>query len=172
MTDGSGILRTLGGVTHETNHPLVSDARVRAAGVIFSTAAQLERTLSQCLVSECGLPHTWFEVLLRLDAADDRQLTPGQLADAMVLTSGGMTRLIDRICDAGLVERRPSTTDRRSSRLRLTSAGDRRLLEAAALHARNVQEHLFDVLGEQQTTRLLALLVALRDSDGRRATLT
>ncbi len=168
MTDGSGILRTLSNVSRETNHPLVSDARVRAAGVIFSTAAQLERTLSQRLVSECGLPHTWFEVLLRLDAAEDRQLTPGQLADAMVLTSGGVTRLVDRICDAGLVERRPSTTDRRSSQLCLTSAGDRRLVDAAALHARNVQEQLFDVLGEQQTTRLLELLLALRDSDAQR----
>ncbi len=138
--------------------PRVSDERVRAAGVLFSTPARLERALDQRLQAEAGIPHTWFEVLLRLDQAPDNTLSPGDLAHAMVLTTGGITRLVDRLTDAGLVHRRASEDDRRRVLLQITPRGAETLQTAVAVHTDYIQRHLFDVLGPRKVDELVRLL--------------
>jgi len=139
----------------------VRDDRVASIGVLFSTAARLERALGKSLESECGMSHVWFEVLLRLDQAPLSTMTPTQLTEAMVLTSGGVTRLIDRMSEEGLVDRRASATDRRSTRVSLTALGRRRLVAAAEVHAQNVQTMFTDPLGPHRLTALLDALASL-----------
>jgi len=141
--------------------PVVRDDRIAAIGVLFSTAARLERALGKSLERECGMSHVWFEVLLRLDQAPFSTMTPTQLTEAMVLTSGGVTRLIDRMSEEGLVDRKASASDRRSTQVSLTPLGRRRLIAAAKVHARNVQTMFTDPLGPRRLTALLDALVAL-----------
>lgn len=138
--------------------PQISDERVRAAGVLFSTTARLERALDQRLQAEAGIPHTWFEVLLRLDQAPDNILSPGDLAHAMVLTTGGITRLVDRLTEAGLVRRSASEEDRRRILLQITPHGAQTLQAATAVHTDHIQHHLFDILGPKKVDQLIHLL--------------
>lgn len=145
-------------VSAHRSSPRVSDERVRAAGVLFSTTARLERGLDQRLQAEAGIPHTWFEVLLRLDQAPDNILSPGDLAREMVLTTGGITRLVDRLADAGLVRRSASEEDRRRILLQITPHGAETLQAAAAVHTDHIQRHLFDILGPRKVDELVHLL--------------
>ena len=100
----------------------------------------LDRRLGASLEASCGIPMTWFEVLLRLARAEDDQLTMGALAEQVALTSGGVTRLLDRMVRAGYVERRQCPTDRRIVYAALTPAGRGKVEEAAAVHARDLEE--------------------------------
>jgi len=83
-------------------------------------------------------------VLLLLARADDRQLRMSELADRLVLSRSGVTRLVDRLEANALVERASCDTDRRGSWATLTKAGHDRLRRAAPTHLRGVGEHFLD----------------------------
>jgi DNA-binding MarR family transcriptional regulator len=65
----------------------------------------------------------WFEVLATLDRASEQRLKMGELAEALVITRGGLTKLVDRLIKAGLLERTFCETDRRVSYATLLPAG-------------------------------------------------
>src|SRR3954467_15511927 len=68
-------------------------------------------------------PLPWFEVLATLDRAPEQRLKMGELAEALVITRGGLTKLVDRLVKAGLLERTFCETDRRVSYATLLPAG-------------------------------------------------
>jgi len=74
-------------------------------------------------------PLPWFEVLATLDRAPEQRLKMGDLAEALVITRGGLTKLVDRLIKAGLLERTFCETDRRVSYATLLPAGDELLEE-------------------------------------------
>ena len=117
--------------------------------------------LGRSLEQRCGIPHTWFEVLLRIARADGGRVSMGQLAQQVALTSGGVTRLVDRMIAAGYVERVPCPSDRRVQFAALTEQGQAKLEEAAEVHAANLQR-AFDSFGEQDLRMLDGLLDRLR----------
>ena len=102
-------------------------------------------------------------MLLRLARADggQLQLSMGALAEEVALTTGGITRLLDRMIGAGLVERRPCPTDRRVAFAALTPAGRTKIEEAAAIHAADLQE-IFAVFSPKERRTLDELLDRLR----------
>ena len=69
-----------------------------------------DRRLGADLEARCGIPLVWFEVLAGLGQEEDEQLTMGVLADRVGLTTGGVTRLVDRMEAVGYVERIASPT--------------------------------------------------------------
>ena len=73
-------------------------------------------------------PLAWFDVLATIAEADGR-MKMGELAEALVITRGGLTKLVDRLVKAGLVERTFCETDRRVSYATLLSAGEELLGE-------------------------------------------
>jgi DNA-binding MarR family transcriptional regulator len=113
--------------------------------------------------AETGLPHVWFEVLIRLARSEGGQLTMGTLAGQIALTTSGITRLIDRIQAAGYVERRPCPTDRRVSYAAITDSGHRVLSGAAVAHARNLRD-TFSSFSDADLATLDGLLDRLRRS--------
>jgi DNA-binding MarR family transcriptional regulator len=121
----------------------------------------LDRRLGASLEASCGIPMPWFEVLLRLARAEDDQLTMGALAEQVALTTGGITRLLDRMVTAGYVERRQCPTDRRIVYATLTPAGREKVEEAAAVHARDL-EQVFASFAPHERRLLDALLDRLR----------
>ena len=68
-------------------------------------------------------PLPWFEVLATLADAQEERMKMGDLAEALVITRGGLTELVDRLIKAGLLERTFCGTDRRVSYATLTAAG-------------------------------------------------
>ena len=118
----------------------VDEPLITSWGRVVEAYSFLDRRLGASLEVSCGIPMAWFEVLLRLARAEDDQLTMGALAEQVALTSGGVTRLLDRMVRAGYVERRQCPTDRRIVYAALTPAGRGKVEEAAAVHARDLEE--------------------------------
>jgi MarR family transcriptional regulator, 2-MHQ and catechol-resistance regulon repressor len=137
------------------------DALITTFGRLVEVQGRLERRLGADLETRVGLPHAWFEVLVRLSRSEAAQLTMGALAEQVTLTTGGVTRLVDRMEAAGLVERLPCRTDRRVSYVGMTEAGRAKLEEAAEVHAANLRT-VFDGFSAQDRKTLDALLDRLR----------
>ena len=120
--------------------------------------AALTRALSAQLEQEHGLTISDYEVLLRLAQAPGRRLKRVELAESVVLTPSGITRLLDGLETAGLVDRAPCAADRRVIYAVLTDEGERRLRAAAADHLAAVDATLSSCLDEAETARLAELL--------------
>jgi MarR family 2-MHQ and catechol resistance regulon transcriptional repressor len=112
---------------------------VTTFGRLVETYGALEHRLDDALERDSGIPLTWFEVMLRIARSGDG-LTMSALADQIAVTSGGVTRLVDRMIGAGLVERVRCPTDRRVSYAALTPAGRRKFDEAAKAHVRHLED--------------------------------
>jgi len=90
---------------------------------ITQTHAAVTGRLQEALTAAELPPLPWFEVLATLDRAPEQRLKMGELADALVITRGGLTKLVDRLIKAGLLERTFCETDRRVSYATLLPAG-------------------------------------------------
>jgi DNA-binding MarR family transcriptional regulator len=137
------------------------DALITTFGRLVEVQGRLERRLGADLAARCGLPHAWFEVLVRLARSDNGQLTMGALAEQVTLTTGGVTRLVDRMDAAGYVERLPCPTDRRVAYAAITRAGRKKLAEASEVHGANLRR-VFAEFSDRELTVLDRLLDRLR----------
>ncbi len=137
------------------------DERVVLFGLLAETNARLSRDLATALEAECGLPLAWFDVLLRLRRAEEGRLKMSQMADAIVHSTGGTTRLVDRLEEAGLVVRQNCPNDRRAVYVAITPAGDARLDEALAVHLGFLDRQLAARLSGDERAALRGLLAKL-----------
>lgn len=123
--------------------------------------SEIIRRLDEELEREHGLPLSSYEVLLQLADAPDSSLRMGQLAEHLFLSRSGLTRLIDRLAKAGLVERVICESDRRGSYARLTAEGRRRFDAARPTHLRGVREHFLSRLDTGEMDALAAVWAKL-----------
>lgn len=137
---------------HEKVHP--DDPRLAAWAVFLRAHACVTRELERELQAEQDLSLADYEVLLQLAVAERRQLRMSDLADRLVLSRSGATRLVDRLEGAGLVQRTSCATDRRGLWALLTDAGHRRLLRAAPIHMRGVGRHFLDRIPARELEQL------------------
>lgn len=131
-------------------------------GRLVEVYSTLERRLGRSLQQQCDIPHSWFEVLLRISRSDG-QLAMSALAEQVALSTGGVTRIFDRIVAAGYAERVPCATDRRIVYAALTAAGQGKLAEAAKVHEANLRE-FFGSFSAAERRELDDLLDKLRVS--------
>lgn len=128
----------------------------------FLTAhARINRELERELEAGAGLPLAWYDVLLQLAEAPDRRLRMADLADAVLLSRSGLTRLVDRLEQAGLVRRERSADDLRGTFTVLTAAGVHRLRETVPLHLSGIRAHFLDRLDDDRLRELDAVLACL-----------
>ena len=104
------------------------------------THSSLVRLLDAGLVAEHRLPLTEYDVLAQLNRADQGQLRMSDLAQRVLLSPSGISRLVDRLVDEALVERRPCGTDGRTVYATITERGRSRLREAQATHLEGVRQ--------------------------------
>lgn len=140
----------------------VGDPRAHAYRVFFELGRDLFEVLSAELVAECQLNITWYDVLVHLDESPTDRMRMTDLAESVVITRGGLTKLIDRMAEAGLVERTPSLTDRRATDIAVTLEGARRFEAAAIVHRRGIAEHFMKHIGEEEAVALIAALTRVR----------
>ena len=129
-----------------TAEQAASDPLVLAFGRLQGAANRLEYVLGRAIEKECGISHVMFEVLLILGRAKGAGMSMGAIAQERVLTTGGVTRLVDRMEAAGLVSRDENPQDRRGRLVGLTPHGAETVVRAARLHVVNVQRFLLDPL--------------------------
>lgn len=129
-----------------TARQAANDELVLAFGRLLGAANRLEYILGRALEAECGVSHLTFEVLLILGRAGHPGLSMRAIAQEQVLTTGGATRLVDRMESAGLVERSEDPDDRRGRLVRLTAHGEKVTVAATRMHVRNIERYLVGAL--------------------------
>jgi DNA-binding MarR family transcriptional regulator len=134
------------------------DPRLAAWQTFLRAHAHVVRALERELSDDQGLALTDYDVLVQLSAAEHRRLRMSELADRLLLSRSGVTRLIDRLVAEGLVERVTCDTDRRGQWAALTDAGYERLRRASPTHLRGVAAHFLDRLSAEDLAALERML--------------
>ncbi len=101
----------------------VRTAHGEAWGVLTRAHAAVVGRLQEALAAADFPPLPWYEVLATISEAPEERMKMGDLAEALVITRGGLTKLVDRLVKAGLLERTFCETDRRVSYATLLPAG-------------------------------------------------
>lgn len=141
---------------------IVNDDRITAFGLLVEANRRLQRTFDRTLRDEHAMSSVWYEALLRLGRSDGQQMSMSKLAEQMVLTSGGVTRLVDRLEEADYVERVACPTDRRVQWARLTDTGTQVLTTATRSHLRDLEEHFSSGISEEELAIFTRVLDRLR----------
>jgi DNA-binding MarR family transcriptional regulator len=121
--------------------------------------AQLDRELQR----DAGIPHTYYEILVRLSEASGWRLRMSDLADASESSRSRLSHAVARLEEAGWVTREACPTDRRGAFAVLTQTGFDALAAAAPGHVEAVRRHLFDRLSPEQVTQLAQICDAIID---------
>jgi DNA-binding MarR family transcriptional regulator len=125
--------------------------------------ATVTRQLNAQLAADHGLTISDFEVLLRLSRAPDRRLRRVDLAQQVVLTPSGITRLLDGLERHGWVDRASCSEDRRVVYAVITDEGLAKLQEARATHIPQIEDHFGRRLLPEELGTLVELLGRLGD---------
>jgi DNA-binding MarR family transcriptional regulator len=139
-----------------TKDDAAPDARV-AWHRLLQVSSRVVRELDRRLDDEHRIGVREFDVLITLDNADARRLRMTDLAAAVMLTSGGLTRLVGRLEERGLV-RREQDSDGRGFHAVLTDAGRARLAEARVTHDAVIEERLGSRLSDDEVVMLARIL--------------
>jgi DNA-binding MarR family transcriptional regulator len=138
--------------------PRPSDWRVGVWRSFLRAHAAVNRELERELTAATGMPLAWYDVLLQLAEAPEHRLRMAELADRVLLSRSGLTRLIDRLETEGLVRREPSSEDARGMFTVLTASGYRRLRDAAPVHLAGIQRHWLRHFSDAELRQLGELL--------------
>lgn len=128
----------------------LTEAEMRAWQALLHAHHEVVRTLDQELREEHDLSLAAYDVLLRLARGPAEGLRMTDLAERVMLSPSGLTRLVDRLQAKRLVERRPDPDDGRVAMVSLTGEGRRLLRRAARTHLRGIRAHYTGRLTESQ----------------------
>lgn len=142
----------------ELDHPTLT-----TMGLFFEAYAGVTASAGKRLEANHGLSGQPFEVLIRLARNPGRRLRMSDLALQTTLSASGLTRVVDRLVKAGLVERQSCPSDRRGSFAVLTDEGEARLLAAIPDHLAQLSEVLDTAFTERERETFAKLIRKLRD---------
>jgi DNA-binding MarR family transcriptional regulator len=135
--------------------------RLEAWTSFLRAHAAITRQLNADLLNDHGLTLSDYEVLLRLSWADGGMMRRVDLAESVLLTASGITRLLDGLERAGYVEKASCASDARVSYAKLTVEGHRKLADAGKTHLAGIDELFTGRFDEEELDRLAALLARL-----------
>jgi DNA-binding MarR family transcriptional regulator len=136
-------------------------AAIAAFARLLRANAAVTRALSADLVDEHGLTINDYEALLRLARAEEGRMRRVDLADELVLTPSGVTRLLAGLERAGLVEKATCATDARVTYAVLTREGKRKLRQASKSHVASIQALFGERYDDEELQTLGELLARL-----------
>lgn len=134
-----------------------TDDKIAAwASLLRAHAAVLPR-LEKAL-ARTGLPITWYDVLLVLNAAPDRRLRMTDLGNQATVSRERVSRVVGELVGEGLVERQANPDDKRSAFAAITPEGRKRLRSAAPVYLAAVEEHFLSHLSDREAKVITAAL--------------
>jgi DNA-binding MarR family transcriptional regulator len=145
-----------------TTGGVIWDDRISAYGRIVESQRRLHQIFDRSLRDNAGMSIVWYEALLRLGRSPDGHMPISELGEALGLTSGGATRLVDRLEETGYVERVACPTDRRVWWVALTDSGRTALDAASRIHVDDLDTHLVDRLDDDDLDTLNAVMTRIR----------
>ncbi len=128
----------------------LSETELRAWQALLHAHQQVTRTLDAELRAEHGISMADYDVLLRLARSPGRALRMTELAGRVMMSPSGLTRVVDRLVEAGLVRRDRVESDARVMLCLLTDQGRQVLRRASMTHLRGIREHFTGKLSQTQ----------------------
>jgi DNA-binding MarR family transcriptional regulator len=122
----------------------------RAWRAYLESSRVLFDALDRQLQADAGIPQTYYEILVQLSEAPDRNLRMSRLADYTRSSRSRLSHAVDRLVERGWVERVDCATDKRGQLARLTNEGFAALVDAAPGHVAAVRRHMIDRLTPEQ----------------------
>jgi len=147
----------------------LTERELRAWRGLLRAHALMVKRLDAELEAAHGLALTSYEVLLRLAHTDGGKMRMCDVAESVLLSRSGLTRLVDRLERDGLVERVSCADDARGAYAKLTDAGRAKLEEASATHLEGVREHFLARVGDAQLDVLGDVFEAVAPPSGPQA---
>ena len=136
----------------------LNKTELRAWQALLHAHDKLIRTLDGELRQEHGISLGEYDVLLRLARAPSGCLRMTELAQRVLMSPSGLTRMVDRLVAAGLVSRDRAEDDARLMLARLTESGRSLLRAAARTHLRGIHQHFTGKLSEGQLRSVASAL--------------
>ena len=135
-----------------------------AWGALSRTHAAISQRLQEALAQGDFPPLPWYEVLAAVAEAPEQRMRMGDLAEALVITRGGLTKLVDRLVKAELLERTFCETDRRVSYATLLPAGATLLREMRPVIVGELEIAFSANLSVEQANELRETLDGVRNN--------
>ena len=148
-----------------TTQSIREDVDLSAWVPFLRAHASITRQLNQELVAEHGLTLNDYEVLLLLSRAPDRMMRRVDLANSVLLTASGITRLLEGLERTGCVRRRACETDGRVAYAELTDAGMAKLRASSRTHLEGIRRLFVARFDEDELETLASLLGRLPGAD-------
>jgi MarR family transcriptional regulator, transcriptional regulator for hemolysin len=133
----------------------------REFAFILNDVARLLRTYADHRAAQFGITRAQWVVLVRVQRSEG--LNQSELAEILDLQPITLTRLLDKLCDSGLIERRPDPTDRRAKRLFLTAAA-RPLLERLAVLGEETMANTLAGVEPEGVEQMVSKLAIVKDN--------
>ena len=124
-------------------------ARLEAWQAITASHAVVTERIQRALAAADLPPLSWHDLLAAIDSCPAHRPSMGELADRLTFSRGGITKLVDRLQAAGLIERVSCESDRRSAHAQLTPAGGRMLAEMRAVYQAELAHSLKELAVEE-----------------------
>jgi DNA-binding MarR family transcriptional regulator len=137
-----------------------SPERLRAWRLYFESALALVDVLDAELERDAGIPLRWYDALVHLEETPDG-LRMNELAERILYSKSGFTRVVDRMEEAGLVRRVRPDNDRRSILVVLTEQGRGTMDQARPYHRHSIEQHFSSHLTDADTKALTRALEKL-----------
>ncbi len=147
--------------THTT---AVADLQLAAWRAFLEAHASTIQQLARELQERASLPLTWYDVLLQLHEAPDHRMRMRELAQAVLISKSGLTRLVDRMEQEGLVTRAECDSDRRGTYTELTEQGLATLRRSAPTHLAGVAEHFAQHVDDDEARVMVRALRRVADA--------
>ena len=141
----------------EQNLSSPSPERLRCWRLFFESALALGDILDTELDQAVGIPQRWYDVLVHLEEPPSG-VRMNELAEQILYSKSGFTRVVDRMEEAGLVSRVRPADDRRSIFVVLTEKGTETMKEARLHHRDGIERHFSQHLGDADVEALTAAL--------------
>ncbi|HEX5290286.1 MAG TPA: MarR family transcriptional regulator [Streptosporangiaceae bacterium] len=148
-------------MTEQAQTRWLSESEQQAWRAFLNACRRLFPEMDAHLQHVAGIPHAYYEILVRLSEAPGRELRMTQLADASTSSKSRLSHAVARLEARGWIERLACPTDRRGQIARLTDEGFAALDAAAHQHVDQVRRMVFDQLTPAQVEQLAAISAAI-----------
>jgi MarR family transcriptional regulator for hemolysin len=133
----------------------------REFAFILNDVARLVRTYADYKAAQFGMTRAQWAVLVRVDRFEG--LNQSELAEGLDLQPITLTRLLDKLCDSGLIERRPDPSDRRAKRLFLMPAA-RPLLKQLGVLGEETMANVLDGVSPESVEQIVSQLAIVKEN--------
>ena len=144
--------------------PGIPEIQLEAWRALVNAHAALVDRLEEALADEQLPPLAWFGVLAALHRADNHRLRPRELGLHLTISKSGLTRLVDRMVAAGVIERRECPSDRRGHLIALTESGEAVFRDMWPVYAEAFEATFASRLSAEEAETLRELMDRLRDT--------